>query len=248
MMSVPSKRKKRWLPQLHRCVPFWNVMTVLVLVILLAHLFVNGLGGVSGAPELYSLFGLSWHSFSEGKIWQLVTYAFMHANWRHLGLNLVMLWIVGGSVYRILGARKWLIIFFTAIIAGGCLHLLASYWLERGGYPANTLVGVSGACVAMLLVLTTLSPDSRMWPIPVSGKNLGLGVIFAEMLLWLMQPGLHLPIFGAAGNVLVAMGAEGVFKMSHGCHLGGALVGWWFARRLLASPPSLEELQMSRKG
>ena len=138
-------------------------------------------------------------------------------------------------------------VIIAGVLGGGLLHLFTGVLMLRTDYPESHLVGISGACVALLLVLTTLSPDSKMWPVPVSGKTFGLGLIFAELILWLMHPGLGLPVFSKMGEQLVVRGGAGLFQISHACHLGGALAGWWMARRILAPTLSLEKLQQIRK-
>ena len=95
-------------------------------------------------------------------------------------------------------------------------------------------MGVSGACFALLLALIVISPHARLRFIPVSSKNLGLGVVIAEAAMLLLHPGLGLPFFSAIGDQLVLFGAGGLFRISHACHLGGAIAGWWVARRILA--------------
>ena len=132
-----------------------------------------------------------------------------------------------------LGQRKSLEIIVAGVLVGGLLHLLSSL-LPVTGYGESYLVGISGACFALLLALTTLSPHTRMGFIPVSGKNLGLGIVIGETLLWLMHPSLSLPVLSSLGEQMVAWGGAALFEISHACHLGGALAGWCLARRVLA--------------
>ncbi len=61
-------------------------------------------------------------------------------------------------------------------------HLLSGL-LPVTGYGASYLVGISGACFALLLALATLSPHTRLRFMPVSGKNLGLGIVIGRFYL-----------------------------------------------------------------
>ena len=211
----------------------WNVVTALMLVLLLLQLVLMFAGGLPKVFWYYENFGLSWDAISHGKVWQLLSYALLHGDWFHLLINLFILWFAGGRVVQMLGQRKSLEIIVAGVLVGGLLHLLSSL-LRVTGYGDSYLVGISGACFALLLALTTLSPHTRMGFIPVSGKNLGLGIVIGETLLWLMHPSLSLPVLSSLGEQVVAWGGAALFEISHACHLGGALAGWCLARRVLA--------------
>ena len=211
----------------------WNVVTALMLVLLLLQLVLMFAGGLPKVFWYYENFGLSWDGISHGKVWQLLSYALLHGDWFHLLINLLILWFAGGRVVQMLGQRKSLEIIVAGVLVGGLLHLLSSL-LPVTGYGESYLVGISGACFALLLALTTLSPHTRMGFIPVSGKNLGLGIVIGEALLWLMHPSLSLPVLSSLGEQVVAWGGAALFEISHACHLGGALAGWCLARRVLA--------------
>jgi membrane associated rhomboid family serine protease len=211
----------------------WNVVTALMLVLLLLQLMLMFAGGLPKVFWYYENFGLSWDGISHGKVWQLLSYALLHGDWFHLLINLFILWFAGGRVVQMLGQRKSLEIIVAGVLVGGLLHLLSSL-LRVTGYGDSYLVGISGACFALLLALTTLSPHTRMGFIPVSGKNLGLGIVIGEALLWLMHPSLSLPVLSSLGVQVVAWGGAALFEISHACHLGGALAGWCLARRVLA--------------
>jgi len=226
--------------------PGVDPLTVLTVGMILIFAVISRAGGVAEFPWPFRHFGASWDGLSHGKLWQLVTYGMLHGNWFHLWVNVLMLWLIGGRVAHILGWRKWVEIVVLGVVAGGLLHGLTGAVLVASGNQESYLVGISGACFALLVALTTLSPESRMWPVPVSGKNLGLGVIVAELLLWMMSPELGVPGFSQLGGAMVAVSGAGLFKISHACHFGAAVVGWWSARSLLMSPPSLEDLQKAR--
>ena len=212
--------------------PKWDVVTALVLVLLSLHLVLMFAGGL---PELfwyYQNFGLSWGGITHGKVWQLLSYALLHGDLVHLVINLFILWFAGGRVLQMLGQRKSLEIITAGVLVGGLLHLLSGLLLVTG-YRESYLVGISGACFALLLAMATLSAHTRLRFIPVSGKNLGLGLVIGEALLWLMHPDFGLPVLSLLGEQMVAWGGTELFEISHACHLGGALAGWCLARRVL---------------
>jgi len=182
---------------------------------------------VLDSDGVYLRFGLSREGMAEGGFWQLFSHAFIHANVVHLLINLAGLFLAGSRVERIGSVGTLLKVFSVGVLFGGLSQLLLAP-PEQQGVP---LVGASGGVVALLLWLTTVSPDSRAWPVRLSGRNLGRGLVIAELgflsYSW---------AFPEAGGQSVA----------HACHLGGALAGWWLGRRLLRPLPSLADLQQER--
>ncbi len=106
---------------------------------------------------------LDYHGMgiSHGKVWQLLSYALLHGDWVHLVINLFILWFAGGRVMQMLGQRKSLEIIAAGVLVGGLLHLLSGL-LPVTGYGESYLVGISGACFALLLAMATLSPHTRL--------------------------------------------------------------------------------------
>lgn len=245
--EIPQDRPRvPWLPRLRVRLPGLDVPTALVVLLIAVHWAVERAGGPSFVPDLYIHLGLTWAGFTSGEVWQVLSYGLLHGSWFHLLVNVLMLWLVGGRVLHILGFRSWARVILFGVLVGGALHLLTSAVLTANGFQESRLVGISGACYALLITLTTLSPESRMWPVPVSGKNLGLGLVLAELLLWLMLPALNIPVLSTMGGHLIALGGGALFQVSHACHFGGAVAGWWVASRLLAPSPSLSDLQRMR--
>ncbi len=246
--EISHEKPKRFLcfPKILIKRPGLDIATALVASIIGIHWVVERMGGSASMPEPFIEFGLSWSGVCDGKIWQVVSYALLHGNWGHLFVNVLMLWLLGGRVIHILGYRAWFKIVFCGVLAGGVLHLITSMVLFQHGFPDYRLVGISGACYALLLILTTLSPDARMLFTPITGRYLGLGVILCELLLWLMMPALGIPVLSTMGVKMIEYGAGEIFQISHACHFGGAVVGWWIASRMLAPLLSLEQLQKMR--
>lgn len=173
----------------------------------------------------YQRFGLSLAGVKAGYLWQLLSHAFFHADIFHLLTNLLLLAVLGGRLLFKIRVSLMLLLMFLGVISGGVLHLVVNCLVEQSS-DERILIGVSGACYALLIALTTMSPHQRIYPLPITGANLGLGVVLTELLLLLMQPNLGIPVFSVCGDAISAMGLGALFKMSHACHLGGALAGW----------------------
>ena len=137
-----------------------------------------------------------------------------------------------------LGRLTYGLVLLAGVLLGGLFHL---------AFSPNILVGGSGAVFALLLAMTTLSPDSKwLVPFPVSAKNLGRGIISASLLLLLANPNLGIPAFSSLGDYLTDVGFGGLFHISHACHFGGALAGWLLALWVLRNRVSLADLQRDR--
>jgi len=201
------------------------------------HLLAVWAGQTAPPGPWYETFGLSRAGFLSGKWWQLVSYGLLHGSWWHAGLNVLFVLAIGPRIEAILGSLGMVRTMLAGVLAGGLCHLLLG---------SGLLVGLSGGCVALLLLLTTLSPQSRMLPLPVSGKSLGLGIMAAEFLLALGDPALGIPVVSGAGRWLAAHGMGAWFHVGHACHFGGGLAGWLHGRWLLRSRVTLGQLRRDR--
>lgn len=56
------------------------------------------------------------------KVWTLLTYAFLHGGWAHVGLNVIWLIAFGPPVARRIGAPRFLLLFVATAIAGALVH------------------------------------------------------------------------------------------------------------------------------
>jgi membrane associated rhomboid family serine protease len=218
-----------------------RVTLALVLVVAWLFVAVEALGGVDRLAWWYLEFGLRRDDVLAGKIWQVATHALLHGTWLHLGLNAALLWWCGARVEHMLGGRALLKVLGWSVLGGAAAHLL----LAPAGHAP--LVGLSGGVMGLLLLITTLSPQSRMLLMPVSARNLGLGVLIAAGLLALCHPELGIPVFAKLGAWCVALGGGPVFDVGHACHFGGALTGWLLARTILRPRVSLAELRAQRR-
>lgn len=219
------------LAQLWRCRVVW----VLAALILGSHVVVAAAGQMDW---IYETFALSRSGLRSGYLWQLGSHALVHGGWLHLGLNLMLLVTVGSRLEYACGAASLLRVGCLGVLAGGLMHLATSDQL---------LAGASGGVLAMILCYCSLSPESRvMIPLRVSAKSLGRGLVIAEICLWVIDPQYRLPGLAAAGRWLGEHGLASVFQISHACHLGGAAVGWLYARWLLRHRVTRESLLRDR--
>lgn len=139
-------------------------------------------------------------------VWQLITYAFLHAGFSHLFFNMFGLFMFGPDIERTLGTRHFLIYYFVCVVGAALLHLLVT--ALQGGMPIAT-VGASGGIFGILLAFGMFFPQRRLMllfpPIP-------------------MPAWLFVTLYGAAE---LLMGVFGTMQgVAHFAHLGGMLAGF----------------------
>jgi len=141
------------------------------------------------------------------RVWQLVTYAFMHGNAMHLLFNMLALFMFGGQIERLFGEKQFLLYYFVCLLTAALCQLAFMYFFENGQmFPT---VGASGAIFGLLLAFGMMYPHEKIM----------LMLIPVPMPAWLFVTGyaaLEL-FFGITGT------QAGV---AHFAHLGGMLGGY----------------------
>lgn len=155
----------------------------------------------------------SWAGLFDGYglgLLRLVTYQFTHAftDPMHLLMNLLVLYFFGGQAEQRLGYRGTLKLYLYGGFAGALLHLGIAALQGVANVP---LVGASGACYAFLLYAACLAPHARVILIVVPVPMWGLAALLVGVAVY-------------STFVEFATGFPG--GVSHGAHLGGAVVGF----------------------
>jgi membrane associated rhomboid family serine protease len=148
------------------------------------------------------------------KAWELVTYGFVHdsLNPWHLVVNMLTLWFFGRVVEEVMGRAEFFRFYFTAIVLAGAAWLAS----VQMGHPLQaarfSLVGASGAVMAVLAVF--------IWYFPKQ-----------TLLLWgvLPVPAWALGLLYFVSDVQGATSGGG--NVAHVAHIAGALFGLLYAWR-----------------
>lgn len=145
---------------------------------------------------------ISQYAFSVDKVqrqkeyYRFVTSGFLHVDYLHLIINMIVLYGFGHSIELSFGFFYFLLIYFSSMIGG---NLLALFIHKHS--PAYTSVGASGAISGLVFTMIAYQPNLRILIIPA----------------WL---------FGIAYVLLTiyAIRAQRT-DVGHAAHLGGALIG-----------------------
>ncbi|HZZ50722.1 MAG TPA: rhomboid family intramembrane serine protease, partial [Pseudonocardia sp.] len=91
----------------------------------------------------------------QGQWWRLVTSGFLHFGLIHLAVNMWSLWVIGKDLERLLGRRRFLMVYFGSLLGGAVIALLFS--------PANyQIAGASGAVFGLMGGLVAVLAWARL--------------------------------------------------------------------------------------
>ena len=134
------------------------------------------------------------------RVWQPLTYMFMHGSFDHLFFNMFSLWMFGSALENFWGSKRFLFYYLVCGIGAGLLNMLVP--------GAHVSVGASGAVYALLLAFGMMWPNNYIYLyflVPIRTKWFIIGMIVIELF-------------------------EGIFRstdgIAHFAHLGGMLIGF----------------------
>ena len=169
-----------------------------------------------------TLFGFSFMSWFElpkdfysfiKQPWSLITYSFFHGGLGHIFWNMMLLYFSGRIFLNLFGNKRFLNVYFLGTIAGGLVFLL-SYNVFPTLIHTNTyLIGASAGVTALLIFVCTYIPNQemRLFIFNIKLWYIGAFVVLTDLLQ-----------ISTSGNV-----------GGHLAHLGGAALGYIYARQLL---------------
>ncbi len=140
------------------------------------------------------------------KLWQPLTYMFMHANFSHIFFNMFNLWMFGAAMENFWGTRRFLVYYLACGLGAGLIYSMIP--------GLHVTVGASAAVYGLLLAFGMTFPNEYIYLyflMPIKTKWFIAGMIVIELI-------------------------QGVFYsydgVAHFAHLAGMLIGfllimWW---------------------
>ena len=74
--------------------------------------------------DLTSILGLHYPGASDFKLYQFITYMFMHGGWDHILFNMFALWMFGGVIENVWGGKKFLIFYILTGMGSAAVYIV----------------------------------------------------------------------------------------------------------------------------
>ncbi|MYW01818.1 rhomboid family intramembrane serine protease [Streptomyces sp. SID3343] len=151
--------------------------------------------GLAFVPSLGEVGGIA-----DGEWYRLVTAAFLHQQFWHIGLNMVGLWMLGPALEAALGRIRFIALYLVSALGGSALSYLIAAQNQPSLGASGAIFGLFGAMIVLgrrlkydlrplivLLVLnlmiTFLNTDSIDWRAHLGGLAAGtlaaIGLVYA---------------------------------------------------------------------
>lgn len=183
-------------------------ITKWLIVINVAVFFLNALELIPNEVVRDWLEATPSHIFREGRVWELLTATFLHADPAHIVLNMLFFWFIGREIESMYGSRDFLAFYLTAAVFSTLIWAIAQSLTGDDRIP---LVGASGAVMAVATLYVLYYPRREVllfFVLPVEAWILGLIYLFWQIFAW------------SKGNSYSAVEA----------HLAGVAYGFLFKR------------------
>ncbi len=171
-----------------------------------------------GGIDLSRYFGLHFPASPDFRMYQLVTYMFLHDpySFSHVFFNMFAVFMFGRTLEQVWGPKRFLTYYLVTGIGAGLIQILVIYLRAQALLPQemfsmidSVTVGASGAVFGILLAFGMLFPNAELFiipfPFPIKAKWFVIGYGLLEL------------FFGVANR--------SGDNVAHFAHLGGMLFG-----------------------
>lgn len=145
--------------------------------------------------------------------WSLVTYSFLHGGFGHIFWNMLMMYFTGRIFMNLYGERKFINVYFLGVIFGGLIFLVSYNIFPALILSNSSLIGASAGVTAVLIFVCTYTPNQEV------------RVLFFNVKLW------YVGAFFVLVDLVQIGGGENIGGRL--AHLGGAFIGYYYARKLI---------------
>jgi membrane associated rhomboid family serine protease len=225
--------------------PGWSMTTILLVTLAVCFLAQSLLEGMKLGGWVLDWLALSAYGLAHGRVFQLITFQFLHGGIMHLLMNMIGLYFFGRAIEERLGRIGMLKLYLTSGVVGGLLQVALAFAFPDNEVFGTTTLGASAGVFGLIAAFATSAPDQ---PITLL-VFFFLPVTFKARVLLIIEACIALA--GVLGPLLP--NRVFVSHIAHGAHLGGMLTGiawikWGMMPRLsLNLWPSFLRRRQSRR-
>ena len=145
------------------------------------------------------------------KPWSIITYGFLHADFLHILMNLIVLHFIGNLFVDYFTQKQLLSFYILGTFFGGLLFIFSQNYFPLFEGKSSVLVGASAGISAIFIGIATYIPNYQL-------KLRFIGFVK----LW------HLAAFWIALDIIALIGDN---AGGHFAHLGGSLFGYLYVMK-----------------
>jgi membrane associated rhomboid family serine protease len=150
----------------------------------------------------------------EFRLWEFVTFQFLHGSLGHLLFNSMGLYFFGPWIERWWGSKKFLLFYLLCGGAGAALFSVLTFIGVLPGGMESGLIGASAGIYGIFIGVAVIAPDLRVAllfpPIELSMRQLAIALLAIS-----------------TGAILLSLGGN---EGGEAGHLGGAILGFILVR------------------
>lgn len=199
-----------------------SILIKLIFVNVAVFLIVNIIGSLLhlfNIPNGVDIF-ISWLALPSNvtellfKPWTIVTYMFVHRDFFHMLMNMLVLYFGSQIFNQFLNEKKLLVVYLLGGLAGGLLYVIAFnlFPVFNKVLPYATVHGASASVIAILVAAAAYVPNFVVRLMFIGNVKLKY-IVMAYLILDLVR-------------------IQGTNSGGHIAHLGGAILGFFFIQQL----------------
>lgn len=194
--------------------------------------------------NLNDVLGLHYVGSEKFRLYQLITYMFMHSGFEHIFFNLFAVWMFGRILETVWGPKRFLFYYIACGIGAGLVQEATQYFELRAymadmaqfmQYPSGSMISINGitrsseqwiALCQQVINAPTVGASGAVYAI-----LLAFGMLFPNQSIFIFP--LPMPIKAKwliIGYFIleIYLGLTGNDGIAHFAHLGGMIFGFFF--------------------